>query len=539
MTPDRADVVIVGAGAAGAVAARRLAAAGCSVVCLEQGDWPQRDEFRGREADWELSGLERWHASPNVRRRPEDYPIDESASDMVPLMYNAVGGSTVLYGAQWPRFLPSDFRARSLDGVADDWPLTYDDLAPYYARVEDDFAVSGLAGDPAYPADAGDPGPPLPPLPLGRAGRRVAAAHNELGWHWWPAPNAIASRPHGALNQCVQRGTCGVGCPDGAKASTDVTHWPTALADGARLVTGARVREITIDGRGLATGAVYIDRDGAEHVVEADVVIIAANGIGTPRLLLLSTSDRFPDGLANSSGLVGTRLMLHPFTRVVGFFEDQLGSHQGQWGQSIQCLEFAETDPSLGFVRGAKWNLVPSGGPLGAALFPWPDEPRDGADIHRRVEAWLGRTAVWGITAEDLPEAHNTVTLHPTLVDGDGLAAPKVSYQVSENSRRILAHSVERAVESLRAAGAYDTLAPPLMRDFGWHLLGTARTGADPRTSVVDQWGVSHDVANLLVIDGSVFVTSSSVNPTPTICAFALRAVEHLLDERRNQRVPT
>ena len=310
MRPDRADVVIVGAGASGAVAARRLAAAGCSVVCLEQGDWVERSEFRGREVDWELSGLERWHASPNVRQRPEDYPIDESESDMVPLMYNAVGGSTILYGAQWPRFLPSDFRLRSLDGVADDWPLTYDDLAPYYARVEDDFAVSGLAGDPAYPADDG---PPLPPLPLGRAGRRVAAAHNELGWHWWPAPNAIASRPHGALNQCVQRGTCGVGCPDGAKASTDVTHWPPACADGAQLVTGARVREITIDATGLATGAVYVDRDGAEHVVEADVVIVAANGIGTPRLLLLSASSRFPDGLANTSGLVGTRLMLHPF----------------------------------------------------------------------------------------------------------------------------------------------------------------------------------------------------------------------------------
>ena len=131
------------------------------------------------------------------------------------------------------------------------------------------------------------------------------------------------------------------------------------------------------------------------------------------------------------------------------------------------------------------------------------------------------------------------MTLHPTLVDGDGLPAPKVTYRASENSRRILAFNVERATDSLHAAGAYETVAPPLMRDFGWHLLGTARAGADPGTSVVDEWGVSHDVPNLLVIDGSVFVTSSSVNPTPTICAFALRAVEHLLAERRNQRVPT
>jgi choline dehydrogenase-like flavoprotein len=530
-----ADVLIIGAGPSGAVAAGCLATAGVDVVCLEQGDWPDPMEYPGARPEWEVAALRRWHADPNVRREPADYPVDSANAEMTPLMYNAVGGSTILYGAHWPRFAPSDFRVRSLDGVAEDWPLSYADLEPFYDRVDADFGVAALEGDPAYPPGAT---PPLPPLPLGAAGRRIARAHNELGWHWWPGPNAILSRPYRGRRPCVQRGVCGWGCGEGAKGSADVTHWPAARRDGARLITGARVREIRLAPNGCASGAVYIDRAGVERFQAADVVVLAANAIGTARLLLLSACERFPDGLINRSGLVGRRLMMHPFTRVVGFFDEPFASWQGQWGQSIQSMEFYETDTTRGFVRGAKWNLVPSGGPLGAALFPWPGARRWGPAIHDHVGRWIGHAAIWGITAEDLPEEGNRVTLSHDLVDGDGIPAPKVTYRVADNARRILAFNVERAEESLRAAGASDVVSLPLMAEFGWHLLGTAGMGTDPERSVVDPWGRAHDVPNLYVMDGSAFVTGASANPTPTIAALALRNTEHLLATRCGQAVP-
>jgi choline dehydrogenase-like flavoprotein len=531
-----AEVLIVGAGPTGATVARRLAEAGVDVLCLEQGERADPTTYRSAHADWEVAALGPFNPSPNVRRASSDYPIEESSAEMHSMMWNGVGGSSILYGGQWPRFLPSDFRVRTLDGVADDWPLSYAELEPFYDRVDRDFAVSGLAGDPAYPPQTP---PPLPPLPLGPAAERVAVAHNALGWHWWPAPNAIASRPYGPLRRCVLRGTCGSGCVDGAKASVDVTHWPEAEALGARLVTGARVHELPLAANGCVRGALYVDRDGCEQRIDADVVVLAANAIGTPRLLLLSTSTRFPEGLANSSGLVGRRLMMHPFTRVAGLMGDDLRTWQGHWGQSIQSFEFYESEPSRGFVRGAKWNLVPSGGPLAAALFPWPGERLWGEQLHGHVEAWLGRSAVWGLVAEDLPEERNAVTLDPRLTDGDGIAAPRIDYRVSENSRQILAFNVARAEESLREAGAERVVSVPLLADYGWHLLGTARMGDDPATSVVDSVGRCHDVPNLYVADGSVFVTAAAVNPTPTICALALRTADHLVATRQRQPVPT
>jgi choline dehydrogenase-like flavoprotein len=528
-----ADVVVIGAGAAGAVATKRLAEAGFDVVCLEQGVWPDYSTSRVADDLLELAAGKEWAWSPNQRQGVADYPVEDSESDVGVLMWNGVGGSTVLYGGIWMRLMPSDFRVRSLDGVGDDWPVTYDDLVPYWERIEEDFAVSGLPGDPAFPRLDRYP---LPGAPIGRAGRRLARAHNELGWHWWPGSNAIATRPYRDMGPCVQRAACMWGCVNRAKGSTDITHWPAAIERGARLVCGARVARIETDARGRATGVLYVDASGSEHRQEGDVVILAANGIGTPRLLLLSDSPSHPDGLANSSGLVGKRLMLHPFTTVVGVFEEDLQTTQGVFGQLIYSLEFYETDPTRDFVRGAKWNLLATGGPLSMIRpFPWGNDQVWGERFHEKVAQRLGHAASWGIVAEDLPEERNRVELDPGLTDSNGFPAPKVVYSTSENTQRLLAFNVARARESLEAAGAVDVIEAPQIRETGWHLLGTAKMGSDPATSVVDEWGRAHDVPNLYILDGSVWPTSSGTNPTPTIAAFSLRCVEQLIRTRSLQ----
>ena len=525
---DRCDVLVIGAGASGGVAAGRLAEAGFDVVCLEQGDWPDRADYPTTRPTYELEARGRWSASPNTRKLPVDYPVDDSASDVAPLMFNGVGGSMVLYAADWPRLLPSDFRTRTLDGVGDDWPLTYADLLPYYERTDRAFGVSGIGGDPALP-----PGldPPLPALPIGAGGLRVARAHDRLGWHWWPAPNAVLSMPYQGRNPCAQYGTCMQGCPEGAKASTDVTHWPAAVRAGARLRTGARVARVLTDADGLAGGAEYVDRDGNWGVVRADVVILAANAIGTARILLNSE-------LGNSTGLVGKRLMVHPFANVLGYFDDDLRGYVGHVGAKIVSYQFYETDTDRGFVRGAKWSLAPTGGPLTAALPTRAGTTTWGPGHHRHVRAHLGRTMSWAIFGEDLPDEANRVEIAPGLTDSDGIPAPRIAYRVGANSRALLDFNIERAVESLVEAGAYRTETESLMRYSGWHLLGTARMGDDPGSSVTDGHGRVHDVPNLYIVDGSVFPTSGAVNPTSTIVALALRATEHLIANRRDQAVP-
>jgi choline dehydrogenase-like flavoprotein len=530
---DAVDVLIVGAGASGAVVARHLTGAGLSVLCLEQGDWVDPSEFPGERREYDALITRRWHPNPNLRGAGSDYPIDASASDVPPSMFNGVGGSTLLYNGSWPRMLPADFRVRSLDGIADDWPLDYEDLAPYYAQVERDFGVSGLAGDPAYP-----PGEefPLPPLPLGPFGHAAARGMNARGWHWWPHPTAIASRAHGHLAACVRIGTCMSGCPRGAKASTDLTHWRDAVAAGARLLTGARVREITLDARGRAGGAIYVDRDGEEHHQRARIVVLAANGVGTARLLLLSRSSAHPDGLANSSGLVGKRLMMHPPTSVVGVYPEPLESWIGPAGPPVISLEFAGSDDSRGFPRGAKWDAFPVAG-LHSNVERFADRPfedRFGAAYHQNLKRVVGHAFDWDILVEDLPLESNRVVLSEELRDGDGIPSPAVHYRLSADTRANLAFQIDRATEAHEAGGATETFVADWYPTQGWHLLGTARCGEDPASSVVDQYGEAHDAPNLFVVDGSVFVTSSPVNPTPTICAFALRSAEQIVRRGRS-----
>ncbi|MDF3306199.1 GMC family oxidoreductase [Rhodococcus sp. T2V] len=526
---DSVDVLVIGAGPSGAVVTHTAATAGLNVLCLEQGDWVNPSDFPANHPEWELLIQHDWAHDPNVRALPSDYPVDIRDSDMWPVMFNAVGGSSIYYGAEWPRLLPSDFRVKTLDGVADDWPIAYDDLKPYHDEVDAFIGVSGVDGDTAYPDGLEYP---LPPHPLGKPGMKAAEAANTLGWHWWPGTNAIPSQKNKTLEQCGRWGVCEWGCPQGAKASFDLIYMPQAQQAGARVQTGARVRRIRTDDTGRATGAEWIDRDGTVHFQPAKSVVLCANGIGTPRLLLLSADERNPDGLANSSGLVGKNLMLHPNCTAVGYYEENLESWRGPAGQLIHSMQFYDTDTSRGFVRGAKLHALPTPGPLNTI------------ETHRQLdfdELWgpavhdVARASsngiLWAANVEDLPEEHNRVTLSTEEFDSDGLPAPKVEYRVSENTRKILKYTVERMVELHKAAGAKQIITQELWVDQPGHLLGTARMGDDPATSVVDSFGRSHDVDNLFIADGSIFVTSGSANPTCTISALALRVGRKVVED--------
>jgi choline dehydrogenase-like flavoprotein len=519
------DVLIIGAGASGAAVAWSLSEMKLNILCLEQGDRMDAGRYPSTQRNWEVQRLGPYNVSPNVRKLPSDYPINDQDSPIAIANFNGVGGSTILYSGHFPRFHPSDFKVKTLDGVADDWPIDYDLLDPYFALNDKMMGVSGLGGDPAYPPIEGL----QPPVPMGRMGEKIGEGFNKLGWHWWPAYSAIITRPHKGRDRCINLGPCNTGCAQGAKSSVDITYWPEALRNGVKLKTRARVREITVDSRGLANGVIYYDETGAECVQRARMVIVACSGVGTPRLLLNSRSTAFPDGLANSSGMVGKNLMLHPLGYVEGVFEEPLDSHLGPHGCCILGQEFYETDQARGYVRGYTMQVLRGPGPIETAMaglarrdIPW------GQGHHAAFAARFGHTIGMGIIVEDLPEPTNTVTLDPELKDAHGIPAPKVTYRLSENSKKMLAHGLERGKEVMTAAGSVKNFAFGPVRNTGWHLMGTARMGHDPATSVVDASGRCHDVPNLFVVDSSIFVTSGGVNPVSTMQAVALYIADNI-----------
>ena len=529
---NKPDILVIGAGMSSAAFCWSLSEAGFKVVCLEQGPWMNPEQYPTTHLDGERHLSYEFHSNPNVRNLSQDYPINTSDTPINPLMFNAVGGSAIHWGAHFPRMKPSDFKVKTLDGVADDWPISYDDLTPFFDVNDKITGVAGLSGNPAYPPM---PARQTPPLSIGKQGAKLAEGFDKLGWHWWPAESAINSTSYDGRPACTYGGPCISGCYNKAKSSADLTYWPRAIKNGVLLKTGVRVSEITLNNKGLANGVIYYDQNGVVNKIYADAVVLAGNGIGTPRLLLNSKSPSFPDGLANSSGLVGKNLMFHPVAAVAGVFEEEIESHKGPLACSITSYEHYETDTSRGFVRGFQLQLNRQLGPittsLGGALekpIPW------GKYHHNEFDERLNKLIPIAALIEDLPELHNEVILDKNIVDSNGIPSPKVNYTVSANSKKMLEYSIQRCTEVLEAAGSKRILVNPLLETAGWHLLGTARMGDDPKTSVVNKFGSAHDVKNLFVIDGSVFVTAGAVNPTSTIQAIALFMANNLKKNARN-----
>lgn len=516
------DVLIIGAGMAGSAIAKRLSERGVRVVILEQGTWTAAGEHPHYSDEFEFEIRGRWGRSPRVRRLDADYPIDCSSVDA--MLYNGVGGSTTHYNAHWPRLKPVDFRKgteHGLEGSAN-WPVTYEDLAPYYEQNDAEMGISGIAGDPSNP-----PRSPrqTPPLPFGTHTRRISEGFERLGWHWWPADNAILTADYDGRMACVHCGACRNGCPRGSIAMMTHTYLPKALRNGVEVRANSRVEQVTVDERGRANGAVYIDlRTGERHRQRASVVVLAANGVGTPRLLMLSATGAHPNGLANNSGLVGGYLMHHAYAENTIIWDEPVDGFAGAYGAPIMSQEFYDTDTSRGFVNGFTFQIGRGMTPAPAALgLPW------GAD-HRAAFAKFFNHEIWfSVQAEDLPVYENHVALDPANVDSSGLPGVKLEWTLHPNDRKLVEFGIERAQELAEAAGARQLISLVADPNPAWHLLGTCRMGRDPETSVTNADHHAWDVPGLYICDGSSFVTGGSVNPTSTIGALALRCADRIL----------
>jgi len=524
----RASTVVVGSGPNGAAAAWRLASRGEEVLIIERGHRVPFEQIDRARPDWELELAGPLNPNPNIRRNVDDQPVDDAESPVKPMLASTVGGTSHHWSSHIPRFRPEDFRTRTLDGVAEDWPISYEDLAPYYELNEAMCGLGYLPGDPSGPARQ-VASQPLPSI--GPHGKRIARALEELGWHWWPV-DFVAG--FGSEEEpCTHVGPCTFGCPSRRRASSDVAYLEPAMAAGARLETGLRAYRIVCDATGRAA-ALLCHSDEGEVRVEADRFVVAANGLGTPWLLLNSADKNHPGGLANGSGLVGRNLMVHPHARIDGIFAEPMGSWAPGKTIGVTTNEFYSPREENDFERGFKIQLGAGPSPLAIAMGTL-DNNRPlpfGAAHHARMSALFDHALTFIVSSEDLPEEHNRVALSDALCDRDGEPAPKMIYTLADSARRRLDVSIERAKEVLYKAGAIDTHVDPLRSQSGFHLMGTARMGNDPATSVVDANGRCHEVDNLYLADASVFVTGSSFNPTATAQAFALRVADAIIGAR-------
>jgi choline dehydrogenase-like flavoprotein len=529
------DFVVVGSGAAGGVIARELSQAGFSVLVFEQGPRLSPADFEHDELKyWLLSGI-----TSDPKSSPQTFRKVPTATAKLPqgpnpLMYaRLVGGSSNHYTANFWRFHEIDFHERSVYGgipgtAFADWPISYRELEPYYTKVEWEVGVSGLAY--ASPFDPPRTKPyPMPPMPVKSSGVLMEMGARKLGLHPFPAPLAIASQPFRGRPACVHCGFCmGFGCEARAKSSSLFTMIPEAEATGrCEVRSGSYVYRVETNAQGRTTGVHYFDGDKREHFQKARTVVLSANGAETARLLLNSTSNQFPHGLANSSGIVGKHLMFNQGAGVHAVFEHEINDYKSV--QVTRILhDFYDADPKRGFYGGGGIDARINPQPALWAMASGGDLPRWGADLKSRLEAFPRSTMSTGHSTS-LPLESNSVSLDPTVKDAWGIPAIRVTYKDHPDDLAMAKFLQDRSYEIMQAAGAQKLWREDVQENSGGaHLLGTCRMGNDPKSSVVDKYHRTHDVPNLFLCDGSSFVTSGRGQPTMTIQALAFRAADHI-----------
>lgn len=533
------DFVIVGSGAAGGVLAKELSTRGHSVVVLEQGPRRTVSDFRHDEKAVWLDG-DLLAKTPFSWRQKESDVAQRGAGG---LFYSAgVGGSSVHMTANFWRFRPIDFNERSVLGAVPgaslaDWPITYEELEPYYTKVDWEVGVSGVPG----PSDAPRSRPyPMPPLPVKSSGVLLERGAAKLGLKAFPAPMAILSRPHNGRPACQHCGFCiGFGCEYNAKSSSLASVIPVAEATGrCEIRPHSHVRGVEVNARGRATGVLYFDAEKREQRQLARAVILAANGVETPRLLLMSESSRFPNGLANSSGMVGKHLMFNGAGITHGEYEHPLNEHRSVEVTRLM-LDFYDSDPKRGFYGGGG---VDARGGIWFPVFASSNTPEGMRGWGAEWKAWFAHAysrtmQLYGHTTSLAVES-NSVSLDPTLKDEFRRPAARITYEDHPDDLATMRFFYEKTKELHQAAGAKRIWGPPpAVSNLTAHLLGTARMGNDPRTSVVDRDHRTHDVRNLFICDGSSLVTSGRGQPTMTIMALAFRAGERISDAAKRGEI--
>jgi choline dehydrogenase-like flavoprotein len=538
-TREAVDFVIIGSGAAGGVLAKELSSSGFNVVVLEQGHYRTAADFKHDEVKVmyqnELLNHPGWNDPQTFRKFESDTATVLQGGPPPALYARGVGGSSVHFTANYWRFHESDYKERSLLGPMQgtgfaDWPISYRELEPYYTKVEWECGVSGQPG----PFEAPRSRPyPLPPLPVKSSGVLFEKGARAMGLHPQPAPLAILSKPYNGRPACSHCGFCmGFGCEANAKSSTLASMIPLAEATGrCEIRPLSTVFRIETNAKGRVTEVVYLDAAGQEQAQKARAVILSANGAETPRLLFLSESARSPDGLANSSGVVGKYLMCNGHSTTQAAFEHPLNEFK-----SVQVTrivhDFYEHDPARGFYGGGGMDARPflDSTPIMHAQFGLPrDKPRWGREFKQMLRHYFTRKMTVLSSTTSVPLERNNISLDPALKDDKGRAAVRMTYMDHADDLAMATFLQDRAVEILGAAGAEEIWRDPVESGMiQAHLLGTCRMGNDPATSVVDKYHRAHDISNLFICDGSSFVSSGRGQPTMTIQALAFRAAEHI-----------
>ncbi len=517
-----ADVCVIGGGAAGCVLALRLARRGKSVTVLESGP---RYTARDKEALFLAKMKGKIDGNPYRLKEGRIELFRNNGEENLPLDYERVrgiGGTTLFWLGNTPRMLKADFKMRSTFGLADDWPIGYDDLEPYYGQAESEIGIAGADDNPF--AEHRSTPYPMPAIPFSYADKFLKRTTDRLGIEFHHTPQARNSVGYGGRSQCLSCALCDV-CPSGAKATFDVTHaLPAEQTGRVRFITDATTLRIEVDGSGRARRAIYAGLDRVEHAQEADVFVIASGGIETPRLLLLSSCSQFPDGLANRSGMVGKYLMNHPIVQLTGRVQENLHPYRVGF-ESTESFQFYATD-TRDEMGAFLMNLNNSGGcgptpaELAAASDLWGD------DLERKIRERFGYYLSISAGTDQLPDERNRVDLDPVLTDYFGQPIPLVTYGFDDYTARTLKQAAEVIQHILEEAGATQITEP--QQWWPGHHMGTTRMGSDPETSVVDASLRTHDVPNLYLVTTGCFVTGGVANPTLTLSALALRLGDHL-----------